>query len=147
MVVKAIMVGLCFASLLTWTISIAECLEMIQQRTRPHGSDRMTNFCSAGGDAVNGGAVIRNGKLMLFPITVSLNLQFVSHLPEGRDSELKDRPRREARRSRRSGSPHDISILQRHAEQPSYSAGDIIAWSAHSRQTKSASGSRPHCFR
>jgi hypothetical protein len=35
LVVKAIMVGLCFASLLTWTIFIAQFLEMIQQRTRP----------------------------------------------------------------------------------------------------------------
>jgi len=80
LMVKAIMIGLCFASLLTWTIF-----------TRGPG--------------------------------------------------------REARRFEKELLAHDISILQRHAEQQILFCGDIIAWSAHSRQTKSASGSRPHCFR
>ncbi|XSC47652.1 hypothetical protein ACF1BQ_020815 [Bradyrhizobium sp. RDT10] len=34
MVVKAIVIGLCFASLLTWTLSIIHFMEMIQRRTR-----------------------------------------------------------------------------------------------------------------
>ena len=37
LMVKAIMIGLCFASLLTWTIFIAQFLEMIpQRRLRPY---------------------------------------------------------------------------------------------------------------